>query len=140
MKIRVKNNVVVDRDMRITALKKRKIFKKVNIKKKDLRKMEFYLQNGATCDCDRMETPGGRFFMIMGRKQGHRLITDFVMVWNKRNKVLRMAMKAIRKPDICKGDLQVLAQPPKTPNKKNKRKRDRQSRRRQSNNNKNREP
>lgn len=71
--------------------KKRKIYKTGSLKRKDLRKMIFWVREGANCRCDMLQ-PGKDNFLIMGHRDGRKLYMTFVHKWSK-SRGFRRAVK-----------------------------------------------
>ncbi|CAH1785830.1 unnamed protein product [Owenia fusiformis] len=121
-------------DMKMVALKKKKFLKKGSLTRKDIRKLTLYIEDGGSCECNRIEENSEKtHYLIMGNKQGDRLVTSFVMKWDRKNKEIRRAVKSLRKADICKGGVKALndhAAPMSNSKKKNKKKRNRKGKNR----------
>ena len=74
---------------------KRQVMKKGSLKNKDLRKMIFWVREGANCRCD-MLVPGRDKFLVMGHRDGKKLFMTFVHKWSK-SRNFRRAIKKMER-------------------------------------------
>ena len=102
------------KETKLRTLKKKRIFKRVGLSKKELRKALFYLDGGEKCQCDDLDavgSPGKRHYLAMGRKQDGKLMLTFLRLLDRKNKEFTRAVRKIRKnQDICKGGVQMLTE------------------------------
>ncbi|KAK2173021.1 hypothetical protein NP493_910g00034 [Ridgeia piscesae] len=134
VKIQVRKRIRRKTETKLRTLKKKRIFKRVNISKKELRKALFYMDGGETCQCDELDavgTPGKRHYLAMGQKRDGKLRLSFLRLMDKKNKEFQKAVRKIRRnEDICKGGVQMLTDDDAAEAaKKQKRRRDRKARR-----------
>ena len=111
MKITLDEHLINGNDIKITREKKRKLLKKGDLKKRDLRTTMLYIEQGAKCECnvlDRAER--GQQMLVMGNKVRDRLVLTHIQNYDKRSPNIRKALRAIRKSpgDICKEGLHVI--------------------------------
>ncbi|KAJ8388641.1 hypothetical protein AAFF_G00132060 [Aldrovandia affinis] len=83
-------------DRRVILEKKRRLLKKGDLKKRDLKKLVLFLKNGADCPCQQLEQLGN-MYLIMGRKVDEQHLLTGIHRWDKSNAEFRKAMKAMRR-------------------------------------------
>ncbi|XP_072017546.1 secreted frizzled-related protein 5-like isoform X2 [Amphiura filiformis] len=76
---------------------KRKIYKRGSLSNKDLRKMIFWVREGANCRCDMLQ-PGKDNFLVMGHRDGKKLFMTFVHKWSK-SRDFRRAIKMFNRKE-----------------------------------------
>ena len=134
VKMQVRKSIKRKTETKLRTLKKKRIFKRVNITKKELRKALFYLDGGETCQCDDLDpvgSPGKRHYLAMGHKRDGKMKLSFLRLMDKKNKEFHKAVRKIRRnEDICKGGVQMLTDDDAAEAaKKQQRRRDRKARR-----------
>ncbi|KAG9354011.1 hypothetical protein JZ751_012135 [Albula glossodonta] len=82
-------------DRRVILEKRRRLVKKGELSKKDLKKLVLYLKNGADCPCPQLENLGQQY-LIMGRKVDQKYLLMGIHRWDKSNTEFRKALKAQR--------------------------------------------
>ena len=97
--------------------KRREVYKKGPLTKKDLKKKSLKLQlNGSKgCECEELDDilAGGkkkkmaskRFYVVMGRKVGRKFVITAIHTWSKRNKILNALKKKDYASSACVGGL-----------------------------------
>ncbi|XP_077978633.1 secreted frizzled-related protein 5-like isoform X2 [Glandiceps talaboti] len=76
--------------------KKKKFYKRGELKKKDTAKMTLYLDGGASCNCDVL-SENKNTYLIMGKKVDKKLHFTFVMPWLK-SRDFRRTTRQFRNP------------------------------------------
>ncbi len=106
--------MVSEGQIKLTTQKKKRIYKKGPLKKRDIQGMTLYIAEGATCDCQALDgetdwTNSKTNFLAMGRKVDGLMMIDFLQIYDRRNKDTRRAMRSIRKvDDICASGIRAL--------------------------------
>ena len=100
-------------EIRLKPAKKRRIFKKGSLSKRELRKGNLVIQGADNCQCESIATgasqPNNVFHLAMGRKIGDKLVLSFVRVFDKNNKHFRKAVRTMRTNErICRGGVAAL--------------------------------
>ncbi|XP_071956452.1 secreted frizzled-related protein 5-like [Antedon mediterranea] len=81
--------------------KKRKIYKKGSLKKRDLNKLTFFATEGSFCNCN-IITKSTDFYLVMGKKtKSNKLIMTFAHTWVT-TKEFRYATRRFKKTDCNK--------------------------------------
>ena len=131
------------------VISKRRYYKKGRsggaLSRKDLRKTDFYLPGGSTCQCSQLKRKRNKGkYLVMGLKKNDRMV---ITVLEKYGKTQRRLLKRLKKrPNLCQEGLRGLralsdeaAAAPRSPNNANsrarsktKRRKDRKSRRKTS--------
>lgn len=65
------------------------------LKKQELKKLVFYLKNGAACPCQQLENLG-HSYLIMGRRAGTQYILTGIHKWDKSSKEFKTALKKLK--------------------------------------------
>lgn len=103
--------MIVAGNMKLVPQRKKKVLKKGSLTKRDMRRLELYVPNGFNCDCPpvaNVSSSSRDYFLAMGRMRGDKAELNYISVYDKSNKDIRKAMRAIRKDDICKSGLQAI--------------------------------
>lgn len=88
--------------------KKKKFFKKGNLKKKEVKKMVAYIKNGDRCECSQAQK-GKQYYIIMGVRSADGLyLITYMNVWQKRDREFKRAIRAMRKGNVCVGGVKAL--------------------------------
>ncbi|XP_072162994.1 secreted frizzled-related protein 5-like [Diadema setosum] len=85
-----------------TNPKKMEVLKQGSLKNKDLKRLTFYVREGANCRCDMLEN-SRNYQLIMGhrdRNNPKKLFIHFVHSWEK-TRDFRRAIKSFEDPDVC---------------------------------------
>ncbi|ELU17320.1 hypothetical protein CAPTEDRAFT_167676 [Capitella teleta] len=111
MRFKADEIVVSGSDLRVTANRRKKIFKKGSLKKRDLQQMVFFVEGGLRCDCkelEQAESRSGTDYIGMGQKVGDKLMLSFVQKYEKKDPGTKKAMRAVRKETICREGIKVI--------------------------------
>ncbi len=94
-KIKVQENVIVDGMTRITAQKKKKVYKAGSWSRGERRQPIVYLEEGGDCDCRPLDDPHneGSSFMVMGKHRNGKNIVEYFQLYDKKNKELKKALR-----------------------------------------------
>ena len=99
--------------------KRRYVYKKGPLGKKDLKKksLKFQLAGGKACDCPQVDdllSSGKKSkkamkkqYVVMGRKVGRKLVITAIHTWNKRNKILNALKAKDYASSACVGSLNL---------------------------------
>lgn len=99
--------------------KKREVYKKGPLTKKDLKKksLKFQLAGSKDCECNQLDDmlAGGkkakkaskRHYVVMGRKVGRKFVITAIHTWTKRNKILNDLKKKDYASSACAGGLSL---------------------------------
>lgn len=94
------------------ANRKKKMYKKGNLKKRDIQDLTFYISEGLNCECHEIEAKDGKKsnedYIGMGQKLGDKLIMNFVQKFDKKDPAMKKALRAIRKETICKDGIKAI--------------------------------
>lgn len=109
LKVKIRRTVVDKQDMKLLLKGKKKFYKPTpnTMTKTELKKLELFLTDGASCDCDVATKKSGRV-LIMGSKRGDRFVVTYISEWSKERE-FRRAIKAIRKGHDCKKEIEEIA-------------------------------
>ena len=110
IKMRIQENVIVGQEMKLIPHRRRKFLKKGAMRRRDMRQLQLFVDNGRDCDCPTVtnataDASGRDYFLVMGKMMGGKAMVSYVNPYNRRSKAMRKAMKSIRKPDICKAPI-----------------------------------
>lgn len=106
MRIKVNQSLVNDTDIKIVPSKKKKVFRAVGVKAKELRERVVFLEGGAKCDCPPLDNVNGRQsesqLIVAGNRTRDRLVVSLIQAVD-RQQGLRRALNDIRKKeDVCR--------------------------------------
>lgn len=106
MRIKVEQSLVADTDLKIVPSKKKKVFRSVVVKAKELREGVLFLDGGAKCDCPPLDTVNGRRtdaqLIVAGNRTRDRLVVSLIQAVDQ-NQGLRRALNDIRKKEgVCR--------------------------------------
>lgn len=95
-------------DKKLVTKGRVKFFKpKKSPSKEEIKKMEFTITDGASCDCEAVTNPG-KSTLVMGSKQGDRYVITYISDWSKK-KEFKRAVRSIRKGHDCKKQIEEIA-------------------------------
>ena len=105
-KIKIEENVIVDGMTRITAQRKKKVYKSGSWTKSEQRQPTVYLENGGNCDCRPLDDPqnDGGSFLVMGKRKNGKDVVEYFQVYNRKSKTLRKAFRYVisqLRPNKC---------------------------------------
>ncbi|XP_030623980.1 secreted frizzled-related protein 1b [Chanos chanos] len=82
-------------DRRVILHRRRKPVRLGNLKKKDLKKLELVLKNGADCPCQQLQNLGQNY-LVMGRRVGKQYLLTGIHKWDKSSKAFNKALKKMK--------------------------------------------
>lgn len=106
IKVTVTQAVVSGPHLKVITSRKRKFYKIIPLlKRRELRRSNLYVLNGASCDCSGVErtmTDDGAVtsrghLLVMGRRQDNRYVITHAMPFDRRSGELRRAMRTMRR-------------------------------------------
>lgn len=121
-------------DIKIITANKKKVYKSGGLEKKELRgQMVFYIENGAHCQCNILNTDRtvssssvklsnagaadshSTFLVIGNRKTSDRFVLTFIQALNHRSPNIARAMAAMRHKTVCNTSLEAAVAAPLQP-------------------------
>ena len=108
--MKISENLVIDQDSALVAMKKKKKYKKGNLTKTELRSLRVYLKGGAKCDCPLVTNKLNKGnFIVMGKRVAGRLEATFIQEFDRKNKIQKKGLRKAQKDKICKEGLKALS-------------------------------
>ena len=111
MRVRLDEPIISGNDLKLTFKGKKKKYKAGKISKKEWKNLAMYVENGANCECTRLNSIGNKDkAIIVGERKDGKVVVTHIFKYEKSSKDLRNAMKAIQKPDTCKKGLGAITE------------------------------
>ena len=104
LRVSVAETVISEGYIKVITNDKKRAYKKGPLKKRDLKDMSLYIEDGENCECPTIDEVTGNDreqILLMGRIVNGRRMVTYVQKYDKKSQALRNARRSMRDDSIC---------------------------------------